>query len=275
MLNGLNNQMEHVFFGYGYCAKFLAKYLPSGIAISRREHPEIAYIQHDIASPGLSLPMHYVMYYFVPPTPGFSEDIILKSCLENLPYPPKKIIYIGSSGIYGDHQGRLINEQAPCHIDTPRQQQRQSAETLLTNYTQKHHIPCALLRVAGIYGPDRLPLSQEPIISPAEAPLINHIFIEDLAEILQLLGTEVSYHGILNIADGQPQPMGYLQQQVAMKYALPMPHLVSFQEAWNRASAMKKEFMSQNKQLSIQRLLQILKPYHLAPKSISAALEIF
>lgn len=267
--------MEHVFFGYGYCAKFLAKLLPNGIAISRREHPEINFIQHDILSPGLKLPRDYVMYYFIPPSASHDEDIILKSCLSNLPHPPQKIIYIGSSGIYGDHQGKLIDETARCNIRSSRQRSRQSAETLLSNYAQQHNIACALLRVAGIYGPERLPLTQTPVINPEEAPLINHIFVEDLAKILELFGTRVTYHGILNIADGEPHPMGYLQQQVAIKYALPMPEIISFENAWADASEMKKEFMSQNKQLSIQRLIQILKPYHLQPKSISSALIDF
>jgi nucleoside-diphosphate-sugar epimerase len=267
--------MEHVFFGYGYCAQYLAKQLKTGIAISRHQHSDIAHIQADVAMPGLQLPDTYVMYYFIPPQAGHDEDILLKNCLLNLPQPPPKIVYVGSSGIYGNHQGQWVDENAPCHISTSRQALRQSSENILKTYAREHHIPCALLRVAGIYGPDRLPMTHAPIIMPEQAPLMNHIFIEDLAIILKLLGSTVTFHGILNIADGQPKPMGYLQQQVAMKYQLPLAEEVDFQTAWDLASDMKKEFMSQNKQMCIQALLQLLQPEQIQLKNIASALLSF
>jgi nucleoside-diphosphate-sugar epimerase len=268
-------QMEHVFFGFGYCAQYLAKHLQTGIAISRNPHLDIAHIQADVAVPGLQLPDSYVMYYFIPPKPGHDEDILLKNCLVHLPKPPQKIIYIGSSGIYGHHQGQWVNENSPCYIRSHRQALRQSSEHILTAYAKEHHLPCALLRVAGIYGPDRLPETNAPIISPEQAPLMNHIFIEDLAIILKILGTSVTFDGVLNIADGDPKPMGYLQQQVAIKYQRPLPEQIDFQTAWDLASDMKKEFMSQNKQLSIEVLLQLLKPQQIQLKNIASALLSF
>lgn len=267
--------IEHVFFGYGYCARFLAKHLKTGIAISRNIHSDVAYLQHDIEKPGLKLPDAYIMYYFIPPKPGYDEDVLLKKCLENLSTLPQKIIYIGSSGIYGNHQGKMVHENSTCYTSSPRQALRKSAEDILKKFSEEHHIPCALLRVAGIYGPERLPLTDTPIIIPSQAPLINHIFIEDLTKILGLLGTTATYHGILNIADGEPKPMGYLQQQVAIKYGQPLPSEVDFKTAWDLASDMKKEFMSQNKQLSIQILQQILKPYQIQLQNINSALLSF
>lgn len=274
--------MEHVFIGMGYVAGYLASLLNQEgilpITVSRQAHDgkNIRHICHDVSLPGLKLPQDYVLYYFVPPNNYQEEDEILKAFLTHLHQKPKKIIYIGSSGIYGEHHGAWVDEDSACHIETPRQKGRASAELLFKNYSQTEKVPCALLRVAGIYGPNRLPIQaiekNSPVIAQAEAPAINHIYVKDLARILSLLGGALTYHGLLNIADGDPRPMGYLQSCLQALLGYPPPPIMSFDEAFSTASAMKKEFMTQNKKLSIQRLNQLLLPQGLTLTPIKKAL---
>lgn len=258
---------RHILVGYGYTAEFLAHLLlndqHSVLGISRKR-PEFlpSGMQHiviDIEHTPIPVEADDILYYFVPPLAQFEEDELLKKCLLQLPHLPKKIIYIGSSGVYGQHFGEWVHEQSACHIKTPRQQQRWSAEQYLESFCQKHHIPCARLRTAGIYGPHRTPKEQSPIITPGEAPFINHIYVKDLAEILKYLGTVVSFHGIVNVSDGIPKPMGSLQETRAAILNYPKAITISFAKAWEEASDMKKEFMSQNKRLDISTLLQILR----------------
>jgi nucleoside-diphosphate-sugar epimerase len=259
-----------VLAGFGYCAEFLAKNLALQshkiYAISRQvptvlpEH--ITHVQLDIAKESVDINEDYILYYFIPPISKDANDTTLEFFLNHLKTKPKKIIYIGSSGIYGNHDGNIVDEMSPCHMTSLRQMQRKSAEEILTQYSTLHHIPLALLRVAGIYGSNRLPIDaaklETAIIFPEQAPLINHIYIKDLANILCLLGTSITYHGIVNIADGTPHPMGYLQQTCARVLKLKPAPYIDFQDALLTASPMKKEFMTQNKQLSIRTLKQIL-----------------
>ena len=246
--------------GYGYCASFLAKkYIGKQVlALSRTPIEGINHQYCDIGKTIPKLPDAYILYYFIPP----NDDTSMAEVLKKLNPKPQKIIYIGSSGIYGDNAGAWVDEYSPCHIKNNRQHLRQEAEIQLQTFSDIHHIPTALLRVAGIYGPERIPLlaaqQQQPLIHPSQAPLINHIWIDDLVNILELLGTELSFHGVLNIADGHPTPMGELQQTLAnLLHFTPAPYQ-DYDRIWEQATPMKREFMSQNKKLNNQRLLQLL-----------------
>lgn len=276
---------RHILMGYGYVASHLAKLLiqknQEVMSISRQipKHLPLGlkHLSLDIRQSQVEIQTEDILYYFIPPLPENEKDLIMTDALQHLSQAPRRIIYIGSSGIYGHHHGAWVDENSACHIENPRQKQRLSAETQLDDYCQQHHIPCARLRVAGIYGPERVPLdavyAQTPIIHPQEAPFINHIYVKDLVNILAYLGTEVMYHGILNVADGSPSPMGTLQQQIAQALKFPLAPSDSFENIWKTASNMKKEFMSQSKKLNIARLLQILKPGNILLTPMHTALS--
>ena len=279
----------HVLVGYGYCASYLAKTLLDRglkvVALSRQKPsylpPNLKHITIDIGNTAFDFPESSILYYFVPPLGDSIEDLSLRFFLSHLKNPPLKVIYVGSSGIYGDHQGHEVKETSPCYIKTKRQQQRQNHEQQFMQFASKQGIPCALLRTSGIFGPHRLPLeavkAQTPVIFPEQAPLINHIDIFSLANILMHLGLGQTYHGILNIADGNPKPMGYIQQQCALLMNAPPAPYLSFSECYAQASPFKREFMEQNKYLSIQRLQQLLSAsnIHLPPieKAIAMSLK--
>jgi nucleoside-diphosphate-sugar epimerase len=276
--------ITHVLVGYGYCAAYLAKTLIAQnlkvMALSRQTPKDLpqalTHIAIDIASTPFDLPPQSILYYFVPPSGETIQDPCLSFFLSHLKTPPLKIIYIGSSGIYGHHQGEWVTEQSVCHIKTRRQMQRKNHEQQFSQYAKQHKIPCALLRTAGIFGPHRLPIEsakiQTPLIYPEEAPLINHIYVEDLAMILTQVGLKHTLHGAINIADGQPQPMGYLQQQCAMFLGYSPAPYVAFSQAYSQASPFKQEFMQQNKRLDIQMLKQLLKPCNIEPTPIDEAI---
>ena len=277
--------MVHVLLGYGYVAKYLA------LALSRAHKHVLAYsrtvstthlpdmhhqVIHD-ASSTLNLPKEYILYYFIPPQFEHEKDVVLERYLSQLLPLPQKIIYLGSSGIYGDHQGHMVDEESTLHLQTPRQMARFAAENQLKTYAEKHAIPLARLRVAGIYGPNRLPIEaaakQEPLIYPNEAPLINHIYVKDLAKILVKLGHDMTYHGILNICDGDPQPMGSLQSKIAAYFNYPNSPYQHFADIYAQASPMKREFMLQNKRLCDKRLSQLLQGNELARHHLDAGIK--
>ena len=277
--------MQHVLLGYGYVATYLA------IALSQDQAEILAFsrqavatalpnFRHQVIHNGhfkLDLPENHVLYYFIPPQSDNDTDIILQHYLAQISPLPQKIIYIGSSGIYGEHQGDLVDEESPLRIQTQRQKGRLSAETQLRAFAKRHHIPLALLRVAGIYGPNRLPIEaasqQEPLIYPEKAPLINHIYVKDLVQILALLGGDITYHGVLNICDGIPKPMGTLQAKVATYLNYPPAQFQDFAEIYASSSPMKREFMSQNKRLCHKRLCQLLQGSHIQIHDLDAGIR--
>ncbi len=264
--------MHHLILGYGYCGYYLAqellKYNQQVTALSRHLNPELQlpglkHVSHDLNQPLIWKESNTIIYYLIPPPSNGETDIFLSQLLSRSVIKAKKVIYFGSSSVYGNHQGNWVNEQSTCFIKNSRQLRRLDAEQQWLSYCQKNGIQPILLRVAGIYGPQRLPIeaakAQTPIIVKDKAPYTNHIYVRDLATISYLLAQCQTPKSVYNIADGEPQPMGTIQQEVAKILSIKPAPYESWQEAWERASPMKREFMQGSKCLQIDRLKQSLK----------------
>ncbi|WP_298625425.1 NAD-dependent epimerase/dehydratase family protein [uncultured Legionella sp.] len=259
--------MHHLILGYGYCGYYLAQELLNNnqkvAALSRhldpqKQLPGLKHITQDLSTPVYWDEPNTIIYYLIPPSAQGERDLLLKEFLKQSLIKAKKIIYFGSSGVYGNHQGAWITEESPCFIDNPRQLRRLDAEHQWMEYCKQHHIDAVLLRIAGIFGPHRLPIeaasTQTPLIEQGKAPYTNHIFVKNLARIAFLLGQKQITYPIYNIADGDPRPMGTLQQLVAtLLNKEPAPY-ESLEHALERASPMKREFINGSKRLAINLL---------------------
>ena len=78
--------------------------------------------------------------------------------LEALPDGVQKLIYISSTGVYGDFGGGWVDEESPCQPERAGGQACLAAEQLLAQHAGGAQ--AIVLRLAGIYGPDRLPYLQ-------------------------------------------------------------------------------------------------------------------
>lgn len=259
--------MHHVIIGYGYTGFHLAKYLISKqktiTAISRhldetQNVPGVEYVQHDIQTPFLWTRQNAIVYYLIPPPSTGKQDTLLQTFLKTSNIKPAKLIYFGSSAVYGDQSGSWVDENTSCQVTFDRQFRRLDAENQCQEFAMEKAIDCVLLRIGGIYGPNRLPIDaaikQSALITPESAPDTNVIYVKDLAQIAALLAITPDAKGIYNISDGLPEPMGTLQQQVATCLGLPPAPFHGFEQVWAEASAMKREFMHASKRLSIKTL---------------------
>ncbi len=265
--------MHHLILGYGYCGYFLAQELIKQgeeeiTVLSRHANKEyfLPQVMHQIQDSTQAFSWtkeDTTLYYLIPPPAQEEKDTLLEQVLKN-PIKVKKVVYFGSSGVYGNHQGQLVNEEALCSMQHPRQLSRLDAEQQWIEYSQHHNTELSLLRIGGIFGPQRLPIEaakkQTALIEPQQAPLINYIYVRDLARIASLLPRIERPYQLWNIADGCPQTMGTLQLLVAKQLNLPPAPYESWDLAWQKASAMKKEFMASSKCLDIHRLRSHLPP---------------
>ncbi len=71
------------------------------------------------------------------------------------PAPPKKFVYTGSASVYGQTDASQVSETSPAEPATPTGQILLAVEKLLLDAFREQHFPAVLLRVAGIYGPER------------------------------------------------------------------------------------------------------------------------
>jgi nucleoside-diphosphate-sugar epimerase len=99
--------------------------------------------------------------------------------------PPKKFVYTSSTGVYGQTDGSLVKETSPTEPAAETAQVLVATEKALLEAAQERKFPAVILRVAGIYGPDRghglkLYLKNEARLEGKGERLLNMIHRDDL-----------------------------------------------------------------------------------------------
>lgn len=69
--------------------------------------------------------------------------------------PPRKYVYTSSTSVYGQDDGSLVTESDPTTPHTETGRILVETENLLRTAATGNNFPAVILRVAGIYGPDR------------------------------------------------------------------------------------------------------------------------
>jgi len=149
------------------------------------------------ALPVLDLRGSSLLYLAPPPGGGVTDPKVRNLCAAiHSGQEPDKIVYISTSGVYGDCQGTRVTEATPPNPQTARAKRRFDAETVFSQFSEQRNVPLVILRVTGIYGPHRFPLQRllerHPVLCEAEASFTNRIHADDLAgqlfRILRRLG---------------------------------------------------------------------------------------
>lgn len=100
---------------------------------------------------------------------------------------PRRLIYISTSGVYGNCAGERVDETRPIAPRTSRAHRRADAERRIRAWGRRLGVVVCVLRVPGIYAHDRLPLARLKTRTPAlrceDDSYSNHIHADDLARI--------------------------------------------------------------------------------------------
>lgn len=155
-----------------------------------------------------AIPPHGVLIYLAPPAPQGDRDTRsdrLLALLERHGRPARSTVYVSTTGVYGDCGGRWIDESAAVQPGSPRAVRRVAAEASWRAAASAWQLPLAILRVAGIYGPGRLPLARletgAPLLRVDLSPFTNRIHVDDL---VMALHKSIGLDTTIDVADGQP-----------------------------------------------------------------------
>ena len=203
-------------------------------------------------------PQADAIYWCAPPPTQGVDDPRLAAALRNLPPPSLGFLYISTTGVYGDCQGRWIDEAEPLKPRSERGQRRLAAELHLRAWAARSGAKTVTLRVPGIYGPGRLPvdrlLSGAPILRAEESPYTNRIHADDLADAALLALQQGTAGAAYNVSDGAPTTMTDYFLQCAGLLGQPVPPQVSMAVAREKFSPMLLSFMEESKRITPQRL---------------------
>lgn len=242
----------------------LARSAGSALSLSRRG---IETVMGDLDQPDSlrGLPVgEAVLYYFAPPPPTGEEDPRLAALLAALERQalPRRIVYISTSGVYGDCGGAWVDEGWPVNPRSDRGKRRVAAEFCLKEWGGAHGVDSIILRVPGIYGPGRLPVERiqrgVPVVREEESPWSNRIHADDLAQACFLAAWRGRAGCVYNISDGQPSTMTDYFYRLADCLDLPRPPAISMAEARVGFGPGILSFLEESKRLDNRWMLEDL-----------------
>lgn len=176
---------------------------------------------------------------------------------------PQHVVYISTSGVYGDCGGELVPETRPARPQTARAKRRVDAERRLRAWGARCGVPVSILRVPGIYAADRLPLARlqkgTPALRDEDDSYVNHVHADDLARLVMAALTRAAPGRAYNAADDLPQKMGEYFDLVADRHGLKRPPRVARSEAQRVIPETLWSFMSESRRLTNRRIKQELR----------------
>lgn len=169
---------------------------------------------------------------------------------------PRSLVYGSTSGVYGDCGGDWINETRAVQPHTARATRRVHAEASVRAYGQRTGVACTVLRIPGIYAPDRAGgtprdrlLRGTPVLQAADDVYTNHIHADDLARACVLALWRGSGQRNINVCDDTELKMGDYFDLAADLYGLPRPARLPRHQAQAQLPVMLLSFMSESRRL--------------------------
>jgi nucleoside-diphosphate-sugar epimerase len=172
--------------------------------------------------------------------------------------PGDSAVYVSTTGVYGDAQGRRIDEC--CR---PRPASDRAVRRLDAEQSMRARLHAAVLRVPGIYASDRWPLDRlrqgVPALALDDDVYTNHIHAEDLARIAIAALTRGAPARIYNAVDDSELKMGDYFDRVADAHGLLRPPRLPRAALKAAVSPVAYSFMSESRRLSNRRIKEELR----------------
>lgn len=222
-------------------------------------------IDLDRVRAGASIPERLdqeAIVYLAPPPAAGESDLRLDRFLHLAIVPPKTFVYVSTTGVYGDTRGGLVDESTPVMPLTERARRRVSAEEMTRVWCHERRVRRVVLRVPGIYGPERLPLDRlrksEPVVRAEDAGITNRIHVDDLVRACEAAIENKEARGVYNVTDGNSISSTEFIDLVAQLTGLPRPPRVSMEEAQLTFSPERLSFLNESRRVSNDRMLKHL-----------------
>ena len=201
--------------------------------------------------------------HLAPPNPSGVEDLRTKALIQVLSKGGRvqRFIYISTTGVYGDCEGRQISELTPARPQNLRAVRRVDAEKRLRAWASLQGISVVILRVPGIYAGNRLPLERlqkgTPALIAQDDVYTNHIHADDLARLTILCIFRGGSQRIFNACDDTELKMADYFDLVADNRKLPRPPRVDKETLKTMVSPQLLSFMQESRRISNERLREI------------------
>lgn len=188
--------------------------------------------------------------------PDIASDPVLKHFGRVITTMPllKRVVYLSTVGVYGDHQGQWIDETTLPRPTSERSKRRLDAERNWTAIARARGFDLHILRLAGIYGPGRNAIANlrdgkaRRIVKKDQ--VFNRIHVEDIARTISAcLARPISGDTMIwNVADNEPAPPQDVVAYASNLVGVEPPPAINFEDA--EMTPMARSFYGENKRVS-------------------------
>lgn len=226
------------------------------------------------------LPRADGVFHFAPPPNQGVRDTRTRHLLQALTRRgvPRRLVYISTSGVYGDCSGKWVEETRAAAPVNARAVRRVDAERQLRAWGEHMGVAVSILRAPGIYAADRLPLERirrgTPALRAAEDSYTNHIHADDLARLAWAAMFRAKPQRLYHAVDAKPLKMGDWFDSCADAHGLPRPPRIGRAEAETVLSEALLSFLRESRRLSNRRTTRELRLKYLYPTSDDLLAEI-
>ena len=170
--------------------------------------------------------------------------------------PPKKFVYTSSASVYGQMDGSPVKETSPTEPVSETSQLLVETEKLLLAASRQKNFPTVILRVAGIYGPDRgywfkQFLKNEAKIEGKGERILNMIHRDDVVGVILAALKHGRPGEIYNTVDDEPVAQIHFFRWLAETLGKWMPPFATEQENAERKRGLTHKKVS-NRRLRME-----------------------
>ncbi len=269
MTDGTN----HLFcFGLGFSARTLAKRLQAKgwtvtgttrtpekkHALAAQGFDHVVLFDRDRPLENPTQTLRDVTHLLISAGPDAEGDSVINQHAADIAAMPRLqwLGYLSTTGVYGNHDGAWVDEDAPLSPSSPRSEYRVAAERAWLALNAENEVPVHLFRLAGIYGPGRSLLDTvkagkaKRIDRPGQ--VFSRIHVEDIARVLEASIAKPHPGRIYNVCDDMAASPAEVTAHACKLLGMEPPPLVPFEEAG--LSPMGRTFWLDNKRVSNRRL---------------------
>ena len=265
----MKKKIKFFFFGFGQTAKYFIKELSRSkkkftffatntkksrfLNFNKRKFKSFKF-KNNKYDKKLLKELENANYILISIPPQGKKDLVLKNFSKILKKSNfKKLIYLSATSVYGNHNGKWVNENSKLKGNTLFGLGRKIVDKAWTNFRKQSGLDINILRVSGIYSKESNVLKKilKTNIYVKEKKYFSRIRVEDLALIIKKMFYSSKKSMTLNASDDKPstniEVANYAARLLKLKYLTAKP-ISKFQ------NKMIKEFYKDSKKVSNKKM---------------------
>jgi len=258
-------------FGFGQVAKEFIKKLLSekyhlNIAITTRQESKIIEFlgqkisnfefNNDKIDKNIFKKLKNFDHILISIPPEHERDLVLKYfSKEILDQNIKWITYLSATSVYGNHEGKWVDENSKTLPKSKNGVERLAVEKAWLKMYEKNNVPLQIFRLSGIYSNvynvlERIRSGNASLIRK-ENQFFSRVHVEDITNLLFLSLNKLKKGEIFNISDDKPASSEEVMKYGAKILNLPEPKEIKLEDI---QSEMLKAFYRDSKKVSNKKV---------------------